>query len=126
MNCFLKQLQFPLYRISQSVLSNPMMRQPKHFTPSSSFCHRTNHFKIDLTKKRVTHKLVAPRTSLKMRKARSIDCHSTMEGTKAGNELSMEDLMGQLGNTSEYNELKEKVSKIEKSKVVASKRTTHT
>ena len=34
--------------------------------------------------------------------------------------------MGQLGNTSEYNELKEKVSKIEKSKVVASKRTTHT
>ena len=49
-----------------------------------------------------------------------------MEETKAGNELSMEDLMGQLGNTSEYNELKEKVSKIEKSKVVASKRATHT
>ncbi|KAK8808903.1 hypothetical protein WA538_002198 [Blastocystis sp. DL] len=43
-----------------------------------------------------------------------------MEETKAGNELSMEDLMGQLGNTSEYNELKKKVSKIEKSKTKVS------
>ena len=49
-----------------------------------------------------------------------------MEETKAGNELSMEDLMGQLGNTSEYNELKKKVSKIEKSKVLASELATHT
>ena len=34
--------------------------------------------------------------------------------------------MGQLGNTSEYNELKEKVSKIEKSKVTATELSTHT
>ena len=74
----------------------------------------------------MSHKQVAPLPFLKTEKARSANYISIMEGTKAGNELSMEDLMGQLGTTSEYNELKEKVSKIEKSKVTASELATHT
>lgn len=74
----------------------------------------------------LAHIQVAPLPSLKTNKARSACWNSIMEETKAGNELSMEDLMGQLGNTSEYNELKKKVSKIEKSKVIASELATHT
>lgn len=40
-----------------------------------------------------------------------------MDTMNEGKELSMEDLLGQLGDFSEYNELKQKVSQIEKSKV---------
>lgn len=40
-----------------------------------------------------------------------------MERSEQRNELSIEDLVGQLGDTTEYNALKEKVSQIEKSKV---------
>ena len=40
-----------------------------------------------------------------------------MDGQENRTELSMEDLLGQLGDFSEYNDLKQKVSQIEKSKV---------
>ena len=40
-----------------------------------------------------------------------------MDGQGNRSELSMEDLLGQLGDFSEYNDLKQKVSQIEKSKV---------
>ncbi len=40
-----------------------------------------------------------------------------MERSEQRNELSIEDLVGQLGDTTEYNDLKEKVSQIAKSKV---------
>ena len=40
-----------------------------------------------------------------------------MEKSEHRNELSIDDLVGQLGDTTEYNDLKEKVSQIEKSKV---------
>ena len=40
-----------------------------------------------------------------------------MDNKTGGNELSMEDVVGRLGDTTEYNDLKEKVSRIEKSKV---------
>lgn len=40
-----------------------------------------------------------------------------MEDKLKGQGLSMEALMGQLGDSNEFNDLKQKVSKIEKSKV---------
>ena len=41
-----------------------------------------------------------------------------MENKLKGQGLSMEALMGQLGDSAEFNDLKQKVSKIEKSKVI--------
>lgn len=46
-----------------------------------------------------------------------IDHFWIMERSEQRNELSIEDLVGQLGDTTEYNDLKEKVSQIAKSKV---------
>lgn len=42
---------------------------------------------------------------------------AVMEDKLKGQGLSMEALMGQLGDSNEFNDLKQKVSKIEKSKV---------